>query len=407
MKSLLPSRCLLCRIASNVPRSRPSPSRPFHTTTSSQSKRRSSHPSIKASDLGLTTNKSDADSSSVAPYTDKDREVLSKLYSPDQLRAIEAAESAISPDDLTHQAVIRNDPFVPDYLDDFATRRTIIDKRARKPETDFDPHATDKTEADDEKDLTDYVRNYPIGLPDDEARLHYIRFLEEKTHTHGDPAAELNASTAKAPELPLINDAMTDGLNAPTTHGATPIDPALEPILQQTSFTADEVSNFRIKDLVAHRVVNQTRLGKIQSMYFLTVAGDGNGLLGIGEGKGTEPEDARQQSRRQAIKNMKPIVRYEGRTVFGESEAKVGASIVRIASRPPGFGIRTQRYIYEMCRCAGISDISAKVIRSRNPMNVAKATYEALMRQRLPEDVARARGKKFVDVRKVYYGGLV
>lgn len=40
-------------------------------------------------------------------------------------------------------------------------------------------------------------------------------------------------------------------------------------------------------------------------------------------------------------------------------------------------------------------------------MNVVKATVEALMSQRLPEDVARARGKKMVDVRKVYYGGKV
>lgn len=29
------------------------------------------------------------------------------------------------------------------------------------------------------------------------------------------------------------------------------------------------------------------------------------------------------------------------------------------------------------------------------------------MKQRLPEDVARARGRKMVDVRKVYYDGQV
>lgn len=40
-------------------------------------------------------------------------------------------------------------------------------------------------------------------------------------------------------------------------------------------------------------------------------------------------------------------------------------------------------------------------------MNIVKATYEALMAQRLPEDVARARGRKLVDVRKVYYEGQV
>lgn len=40
-------------------------------------------------------------------------------------------------------------------------------------------------------------------------------------------------------------------------------------------------------------------------------------------------------------------------------------------------------------------------------MNIVKATYEALMSQRLPEDIARARGRKLVDVRKVYYEGQV
>jgi small subunit ribosomal protein S5 len=58
-----------------------------------------------------------------------------------------------------------------------------------------------------------------------------------------------------------------------------------------------------------------------------------------------------------------------------------------------------------MCRAAGISDIAARVDRSRNPMNTVKAAYEALLSQRDPEDVARARGKKLVDVRKVYYSG--
>lgn len=40
-------------------------------------------------------------------------------------------------------------------------------------------------------------------------------------------------------------------------------------------------------------------------------------------------------------------------------------------------------------------------------MNTVKAAYEALMSQRDPEEVARARGRKMVDVRKVYYAGKV
>jgi small subunit ribosomal protein S5 len=40
-------------------------------------------------------------------------------------------------------------------------------------------------------------------------------------------------------------------------------------------------------------------------------------------------------------------------------------------------------------------------------MNVVKAAFAALTNQRLPEEIAKARGRKMVDVRNVYYGGLV
>lgn len=60
-----------------------------------------------------------------------------------------------------------------------------------------------------------------------------------------------------------------------------------------------------------------------------------------------------------------------------------------------------------MCRAAGLHDLAARVGRSRNPMNTVKAAYEALRSQRNPEEIARARGKKLVDVRKVYYAGRV
>jgi len=53
---------------------------------------------------------------------------------------------------------------------------------------------------------------------------------------------------------------------------------------------------------------------------------------------------------------------------------------------------------------AGISDLAAKVRGSTNPMNVVKATFEALSTQQTPEEIARARGLKVVDVEERYYG---
>lgn len=45
--------------------------------------------------------------------------------------------------------------------------------------------------------------------------------------------------------------------------------------------------------------------------------------------------------------------------------------------------------------------------RGRNPMNSVKACVEALQSQKDPNEIAIGRGKKLVDVRKVYYGGNV
>lgn len=39
-------------------------------------------------------------------------------------------------------------------------------------------------------------------------------------------------------------------------------------------------------------------------------------------------------------------------------------------------------------------------------MNTIKAAFQALLKQRDPEQVARGRGRKMVDVRKVYYAGM-
>jgi len=60
-----------------------------------------------------------------------------------------------------------------------------------------------------------------------------------------------------------------------------------------------------------------------------------------------------------------------------------------------------------MARAAGLHDLAAKVPRSRNKMNTIKATYQAFMKQRIPDEIALGRGKKLVDVRKVYYAGKV
>ena len=37
-----------------------------------------------------------------------------------------------------------------------------------------------------------------------------------------------------------------------------------------------------------------------------------------------------------AIRNMRPVPRYEERTIYGDVQAKVGASVVQLSARSPG-----------------------------------------------------------------------
>ncbi|KAF3932306.1 hypothetical protein ABW19_dt0206816 [Dactylella cylindrospora] len=103
-----------------------------------------------------------------------------------------------------------------------------------------------------------------------------------------------------------------------------------------TGLPISYLETLKVRELVSHRVTNQTRLGKIAKQYVLTVAGDGNGMIGIGEASSTAAELSTRLSQYQAIKNMKPIVRYEDRTIYGNVEVKLGAVEVSLMSRPPG-----------------------------------------------------------------------
>ncbi|KAL3495249.1 ribosomal protein S5, C-terminal domain-containing protein [Aspergillus germanicus] len=345
-------------------------------------------------------------------YTEAEKAALSQHYTPEQIAAIEAGEAAIDPEHLATQFSIREDPLAFKYLDDFSTIEPVVDKHVRAPETNSDYTATLKTE----EDFIDDFAKFFAELPENFTMSDWVRFAETNRMTIGKEENELNPSSSLVPTLfrpgetlegptdkpPKYYDAEEQGAKA--QQDEEPSD-EMKALLKATGYTMREISALKVKTLVSHRVVNQTRLGKIQSMYILAVAGNGKGLLGIGEGKSEEPSNAQAQAWLRAIRNMQPVPRYEDRTIYGDVKGKKGAVELKLMSRPPGFGLRCQSLIYEMCRAAGIKDLAARVDRSRNHMNTVKAAYEALMSQRIPEDIARARGKKLIDVRKVYYSG--
>lgn len=246
------------------------------------------------------------------------------------MAAIEAGEAAVDAEDLARQATFREDPFALPYSnDDLSKIQPVIDKPVRAPEENYDPNQRFKTEDEIASDLVDWMEN----LPEDPTRLDYMKFLENMRLTVGKEEAERNPVSSLAPAIPK-NIPSLKARAAKT--GDDQVDPAMKRLMRQTGFSLEDIRRFRTKTLVVHRVVNQTRMGKIQSMYYLTVAGNGRGLMGIGEGKSAEPEDARRQAQFAAIRNLQPIPRYEDRTIFGHVKGKVGAVELELMTRPPG-----------------------------------------------------------------------
>ncbi|KAI9285070.1 ribosomal protein S5, C-terminal domain-containing protein [Umbelopsis sp. AD052] len=185
-----------------------------------------------------------------------------------------------------------------------------------------------------------------------------------------------------------------------------PPEVVLNTVTDNVDTPLDRLEQMRLlkKALVVKRVVNMNGKGKQPSMYALVVVGNGNGLAGYGEGKDEEASRAVRKATNRAIKNMRYFERYDERTLAMDVSHKFHATTIHLRSRPPGFGNRSNHYIHEICRCIGIHDLSGKVMGSRTPMNVIKATFEALQHQKFPEEIAQLRGKKLADVQHTYYG---
>ncbi|WYZ36589.1 hypothetical protein EsH8_II_000095 [Colletotrichum jinshuiense] len=248
---------------------------------------------------------------------------------------------------------------------------------------------------------------------------HFFEELEQSLSTKENPLRPSRLDSWKAIEGEHGNSALSPELGK--VEGVKGLykppedleDDGLDPtgryakIKQATGMKISDILSILTKRVVIRSVSNQTRLGKIRSSSVIVVAGNGDGRLGLGEAKSTDPTIATATATLLAIRNLRPIRRYENRTIYGNVEAKISGTVVKLSARPPGFGLRVSHRIFEMARLAGIHDLSAKIPRSKNPYNTVNAVYKALLNQPDPEEIAIGRGKKLVDVRKVYYGGSV
>jgi len=160
-----------------------------------------------------------------------------------------------------------------------------------------------------------------------------------------------------------------------------------------------DVATLDIKErLVATKSVSKTvKGGRIRRFTALMVVGDENGHVGYGLGKAAEIPDAIKKAIEDARKNVIKVS-LKGTTIPHEIVGEYGAGKVLLKPAAEGTGVIAGGAVRAVLDMAGVRDIRTKCLRSNNPTNVVKATFEGLRALRSADEVAKMRGKAVSDI---------
>ena len=161
---------------------------------------------------------------------------------------------------------------------------------------------------------------------------------------------------------------------------------------------AKQDSEFSESLVALNRVSKTVKGGRIARFTAIMVVGDRNGRVGYGLGKAAEVPDAIRKAIEDAKKNMITVSR-KGSTIPHEIIGEFGAGRVLLKPAAPGTGIIAGGAVRTVLELAGIKNIRAKCLRSNNPTNVVKATFEGLKTLRTAEQVAAIRDKSVDDIK--------
>jgi small subunit ribosomal protein S5 len=146
-----------------------------------------------------------------------------------------------------------------------------------------------------------------------------------------------------------------------------------------------------------NRVAKTVKGGRIFGFTALTVVGDGNGKVGFGRGKAREVPQAIQKAMEAARRNMIQVD-LNGSTIQYSTKANHGASKVYMQPASEGTGVIAGGAMRAVLEIAGVKNVLAKCYGSTNPVNVVRATFNALRDMKSPEDVAAKRGKTVEEI---------
>lgn len=150
-------------------------------------------------------------------------------------------------------------------------------------------------------------------------------------------------------------------------------------------------SDITEKVLYVNRCSKVVKGGRKFSFSALILAGNGRGQVGYGFAKANELTDAIRKGGELARKNMKAFP-MKGTTIPHEVHVNWDGASLLLKPAPEGSGVIAGSQVRAVLELAGIKDVMAKSIRGSNPINLVKATFEALNSLQSIESIKEMRG---------------
>ena len=145
-----------------------------------------------------------------------------------------------------------------------------------------------------------------------------------------------------------------------------------------------------------NRVAKVVKGGRRFSFSAVVVVGDGAGHVGVGLGKAGEVPESIRKGVEDAKKNLIRIPMV-GTTIPHEVNVEYSASRVMLKPASQGTGVIAGGSVRAVLEAAGVRDILSKVYGSTNPVNVSRATIEALRGLHSAEELSARRGVKLTS----------
>ena len=164
------------------------------------------------------------------------------------------------------------------------------------------------------------------------------------------------------------------------------------PIINPAELDLKEEAVVRI-----NRVAKVTSRGKRFSFSTIVVVGDGMGHVGMGLGKANEVISSISKAKDKAKRNI-----FKSTIIYGTIPHKIvgryGSSRVLLKPAAPGTGIIAGAPVRAVMEQVGVNNILTKRYGSSNPMNIVRATINALENLQDAVKIANKRGIKIKDV---------